>query len=226
MDRLDITSAPGRGTYVVCERWVRSGSGYEGDGPLTVGVATRPHPRETLNGDAFVVKHWRGQILVGLIDGLGHGVGAHRAGQAARQYVEAHFDRPLDELFRGVGRCCRGTRGVVMALARFDRDRSAVSFASIGNIEVRVLGSPEPVNFIVRRGILGGEAPKPVVTDHPWQPGWLFVLHSDGLTTRWQWEDVRDLADSPAPALATGLLRRLAKEDDDATVIVVRGAAP
>src|SRR5262249_37312343 len=82
-----------------------------------------------------------------------------------------------------------------------------VTFASVGNVEARVLGSPGPVNFVVRRGVLGGEAPKPVVTEHPWQPGWVLVLHSDGLTTHWQWGDVCDLADSPAPALAARLRR-------------------
>ncbi len=57
----------------------------------------------------------------------------------ARQYVESHYDLPLPAIFRGVGRACRATRGVVMALARFDWDQGRLSFASVGNIEVRVL---------------------------------------------------------------------------------------
>ncbi len=176
------------------------------------------------NGDAFVIKQWAESALVGIIDGLGHGQFAHRAAQAARQYVEGHFDRPLDQIFRGVGRACRATRGVVMALARFDWGRERLSFASVGNIEVRIFPSAEPFRFTIRRGVLGLNAPNAVVTEHPWPPDHMLVLHSDGLRTHWSWKDVARLAEQPAPVLAQALLRLLAKEDDDATVIVVRNA--
>jgi hypothetical protein len=87
---------------------------------MEFGVATRPRTFGAVNGDAFVVKPWARSVLAGIIDGLGHGQFAHRAAQTARQYVESHFDQPLDQIFRGTGRACRATRGVVMALARFD----------------------------------------------------------------------------------------------------------
>jgi serine/threonine protein phosphatase PrpC len=192
-------------------------------GRLTFGAASRPHPRMTENGDAFVIKGWDGGALVAVIDGLGHGPFAQRAAQTARQYVEAHVDQPLDAIFRGVGRACRATRGVVMALARFDGGGTQITFASIGNIEVRVFGSVEPMNFPVRRGIVGLNAPNPTVTQHRWQPHHVLVLHSDGLTTLWRWEDFPDLGRASAAVTARRLLQVLAKGDDDATVLVVKG---
>ena len=87
------------------------------------------------------------RALVGVIDGLGHGQFAHRAAQTARQYVENHFDLPLDQIFRGVGRACRATRGVVMALARFDWGQGRLAFASVGNIAVRVFPRGESVSL-------------------------------------------------------------------------------
>jgi serine/threonine protein phosphatase PrpC len=158
-----------------------------------------------------------------VIDGLGHGPFAQRAAQTARQYVESHVDQPLDVIFRGVGRACHATRGVVMALARFDRDGTQLTFANIGNIEARVFGSVEPMNFAVRRGIVGVNAPNPVVTQHRWQPNHVLVLHSDGVTTRWRGEDFRDLGSASASVMARRLLHALAKDDDDATVLVVKG---
>ncbi len=190
--------------------------------PLAFGVATRPRQPGAVNGDAFVVKQWAESALVGVIDGLGHGQFAHRAAQAARQYVESHFDLPLDQIFRGAARACRATRGVVMALARFDWGRARLAFASVGNIEVRVFPSSEPFHFSIRRGIVGLNAPNAVVTEHPWPPGHLLVLHSDGLRTHWGWKDFPGLASQPAAALAQEFLRRLATKEDDATVIVVR----
>jgi anti-sigma regulatory factor (Ser/Thr protein kinase)/serine/threonine protein phosphatase PrpC len=225
MDELDIVSEPGTsgGTRIACKRWLRVDVRRTMPGPLTFGAASRPHPRMTENGDAFVIKCWGEGALVAVIDGLGHGPFAQHAAQTARQYVESHVDQPLDLIFRGVGRACRATRGVVMALARFDRDGTQLTFASIGNIEARVFGSVEPMNFAVRRGIVGVNAPNPAVTQHRWQPNYLLVLHSDGLTTRWRWEDFPGLGRTSASVIARRLLQALAKDDDDATVLVVKG---
>jgi serine/threonine protein phosphatase PrpC len=225
MDELDILSDPGTsgGTQIGCKRWLRAGVRRTMPGPLTFGAASRPHPRMTGNGDAFVIECWGEGALVAVIDGLGHGPSAQRAAQTARQYVENHVDQPLDLIFRGVGRACRATRGVVMALARFDWGGTQLTFASIGNIEVRVFGSIELMNFPLCRGIVGVNAPNPAVTQHRWQPNYLLVLHSDGLTTRWRWEDFRGLWSASAAVIAQRLLQALAKDDDDATVLVVKG---
>jgi anti-sigma regulatory factor (Ser/Thr protein kinase) len=222
MDELDITSERGRGTSIVCSKWVRQKTAGNPHCPLAIGVATRPRNYGADNGDAFVVKHWAESVLVGVIDGLGHGQFAHRAAQAARQYVESHYDRPLDQIFRGAGTACRATRGVVMALARFDWGESRLVFASIGNIEARVFPRSEPFRFVIRRGVIGINAPNTVVTEHSWPQDHMLVLHSDGLRTHWGWKDFPGVAEQPVQEISQDFLQRLAREEDDATVIVVR----
>jgi len=177
-----------------------------------------------VNGDAFVIKQWGESALVGVIDGLGHGQFAYRAAQAARQYVEFHYDQPLADIFRGVARACRATRGVVMGLARFDWGRGMLTFASVGNVEARVFGSPEPLNFVVPRGILGLNARRPVVTQHRWNLSNVMVLYSDGLSTHWRWSDFPNLAEGSATVAAQELLHAFAREADDSTVVVVKSA--
>jgi anti-sigma regulatory factor (Ser/Thr protein kinase) len=229
MDELEITSGAGRGpgTHIVAQRWLRSHpSPRVGRCPLDLGAATRPHPGMRLNGDGFVIQHAEGVALTAVIDGLGHGQYAHRAALKAREYVERHMEQDLTHLFRGVDRACRGTRGVVMAVARFQWAEGRLTFGSIGDIAARVFGSPEPVHFRIRRGILGSQAPQPVVTSHPWDPAGVLVLHSDGLSSRWRWSDFPDLVSRPATEAARHLLNRLAKDNDDATVVVVKGAEP
>jgi anti-sigma regulatory factor (Ser/Thr protein kinase) len=226
MDELDIKSERGRGTRIVCRKWVRQQTASLRPCPLAFGVATRPRHAGADNGDAFVIKQWAESALAGVIDGLGHGQFAHHASQAARQYVESHFDLPLDQIFLGVGRVCRATRGVVMALARFDWGQGRLAFASVGNIEARVFPHTEAFRFAIRRGVIGLNAPNALVTEHPWPPDYMLVLHSDGLRTHWNWKDFPGLAKQPAPALAQEFLRVLAKEEDDATVIVVRNVNP
>ena len=65
-----------------------------------------------------------------------------------------------------------------------------------------------------------------MVTDHAWPPDQVLVLHSDGVATHWGCKDFPDWADRPAAAMAQELLRAKAKDEDDATVIVVRNVIP
>jgi serine/threonine protein phosphatase PrpC len=92
----------------------------------------------------------------------------------------------------------------------------------VGNIEARVFGGTQRPQLVVRRGIVGGQAPNPHVTEHDWEAGMVLVLHSDGVTQRWRWEDFPDLIEATATIVAQRLLRALAKPQDDATILVVR----
>ncbi len=226
MDELEIVSPRGQGTRIVCRKWLRDYTASDRPCPLSFGVATRPRAFGQANGDAFVVKHWAESTLVGVIDGLGHGQFAHRAAQTARQYLDSHFDLPLDQIFRGTGRACRATRGVVMALARFDWGQGRLEFASVGNIMVRIFPRSAPFHFMIRRGVVGLNAPNAVVTEHFWPTDQVLILHSDGVSTHWGWRDFPGWADAPASAMAQELLRNQAKEEDDATVVVVRNVIP
>lgn len=226
MDDLEFYSRPQTGPRLACRRWLQPRTADTLMNKLTFGAATRAYRFLPENGDAFFVRQWEGHALVGVIDGLGHGQFAQRASQAARQYIEQHFDQPLDSIFRGVERACRATRGVVMALARFDLLQKKLTAASVGNVEMRLLGSPVRFNLIVRRGILGLNAPRPVCTEHPWTSTSLLIIHSDGLRTHWSWDDFRDLSQEPSSIIAQQLLHALGKIEDDATIVVVKDATP
>jgi serine/threonine protein phosphatase PrpC len=229
MDTFDIASQPGRGAQIVGTRWLRAESQPVRPYLLDVGVATRPCQGQEVNGDTFVVMRWGDSVLAGVIDGLGHGPFAQRAAETARQFVESHYDRPLDEIFRGVARVCRATRGVVMALARVDADQQSalhLTFASIGNVEARTWGAPESLHLAVRRGVLGGAAPAPELTRHAWDLDGVLVLHSDGVSARWRWEDLPGGGAQPAATMAQRLLRAAARAEDDATVVVVKRMVP
>ncbi|MGE3540550.1 MAG: SpoIIE family protein phosphatase [Candidatus Tectimicrobiota bacterium] len=194
---------------------------------LDCGAATRAHPRMGVNGDAFILQQWEAGALVGMIDGLGHGPEAYRAAQTAWKAVTCRAEQPLDVLFQAVGLACRTTHGVVMALARFvlrpALAPSSFVFASIGNIEARLVGSTTPNPLQVCRGILGVHTLTPVSTEHHWESGDILILHSDGVPARWRWQDFVHLTSTSATGTAQYLLQALAREHDDATVVVVKG---
>jgi hypothetical protein len=111
-----------------------------------------------------------------------------------------------------------------MALARFDWRQKAFSFASVGNIEARILGAAPTPGLPLRRGIVGVNAPKVLVVRYAWTDSTL-VMHSDGICSHWSWAHFSELSGQSAAAIAQELLRRLAKPEDDATVLVVGGTA-
>lgn len=224
MDEVDVYSTPGVGTRMTCRRWVRDEASEAATARLwDVGVFTRPRGFAAENGDAFVVRRSNSELLVGLIDGLGHGPLAQKAALAAQQYVQSHEAQPLDKIFLGVGRACKATRGVVMALARF-KSSGTLEFAALGNIEVRAWTGEQRLPFVFKRGFLGSIETNVHMQEFPWNSEWLLVMHSDGLRTHWQWSDFPGIETDSAQVAASRLMRTLAAENDDATVLVARRA--
>ncbi len=226
MDDLTIDSLRGSGTTVTARRSLRSADSAPETCPFDVGVATAAKPGFEDNGDSFIARTWDHLLLVGVIDGVGHGSDARTAAQAVRRYVESHEAQPLVGVFRGAHTACRGTRGAVMALARFDWRANTLEFASIGNIEARMVGPHRLQSLIVRRGILGVHAPEAQPTTQPWPDDMTLVLHSDGIPTHWPEEAMAALDLGTAAEAAGSLLRQLARGNDDATVVIVRRRRP
>lgn len=214
-----------QGMRIVCKRWRRDHStkSLGLDCPLNYGVLSRPKLSEHVNGDSFLSMHVRNGLLVGVIDGVGHGVHANQAATTARHYIEKHGDSALLDIFRGVERACLATRGVVMALVLFDWRQNLFQFASVGNIEIKLFnGGREKPRFILRRGIVGKNAPLPVVTENPWQSGDMLALHSDGISTQWQWGDFIQYSEHPAQVIAEHIFHASLKKNDDATLVIVK----
>jgi anti-sigma regulatory factor (Ser/Thr protein kinase) len=223
MDGLEFCSRKKRGLRIMCQRWKRSQPSTLADQRLEFGAATRSYRLMPDNGDAIVLCHWEGHALAGVIDGLGHGNLAHRAAQAARQYVEQHFEQPLDRIFQGTSRACRSTRGVVMGLARFQLASQTVVVAGLGNVEIRLIGCAVPFSPRLRRGVVGiGTAQLPVPTEHPWTRGCLLIMHSDGVRPHWTGEEIQALSDGNASIIARHLLDKHGRLEDDATAVVAR----
>src|SRR5205807_382132 len=103
--------------------------------------------------------------------------------------------------------------------------RGTVSLASVGNVEVRLLQTSAHVHLVSRRGILGLNAPEPLVTENAWDENNLLVMHSDGVPSRWNWDDFKASASLSPALIARRLLKELGTLDDDATVLVVKNAA-
>jgi anti-sigma regulatory factor (Ser/Thr protein kinase)/serine/threonine protein phosphatase PrpC len=221
---VEISRISSGGTRIVCRRWQHDSISQATPVGLQFGVATRAYSQLPENGDAYIAKEWERRALVGVVDGLGHGSFAQVASQTAVEYLEHHADLPMEDLFSGVGRACRATRGVAMALASFDLALNQLTMASVGNIEVRLLGSLERSSPAIRRGIVGLHDTRPFPTQHAWTPNSVLIMHSDGVRRDWNSDDYRNEDRRPADQVARKMLEHLGRLDDDATVVVAQAA--
>ncbi len=221
MDNFNIISRKGIGTHIIVKRWIKDVI-KKVIFPLDFSGVSRPYPGFQVNGDAFIIKRWKENVLISVIDGLGHGPMANRATTIALEYIKKNFDQPLNQIIRGLHIECRHSRGIVIALARFDLINKDVFFTGVGNVEARTFGNKMQETFITQRGLVGRTIPTIRVMKHHWEPGFIMVLFSDGINSRWRWIDYSHLLNEPARFIAYHMLENLAKDNDDATIIVIK----
>lgn len=222
--RLSTARRTTYGTVILGRKWADPAHAAEGlrAQARRVGSWSRPHPGEESNGDAYYVSEHDGELLLAVVDGLGHGHGANEAARAAVETLEQWRGEPLEELVWGVHESLRATRGAVMGAIILDRSRELFTYAGVGNVEVRLLGSTDPGRPIPSNGTLGARLSNVRVWPHRLAEGTTLILASDGISATWDIAAYPGLAAKSPQMLAGVLLRDFARNSDDATVLVYR----
>lgn len=194
-----------------------------GRGLLEWGWAGAALEGEGESGDVPVVAEFAEGVLVGAIDGLGHGIEAAVAAREAARVLAAHAGEPLAALFERCHEALHGTRGAVMSVASFDACGS-MTWAGVGNVDAILLrGGSAPGRrreaLTARGGIVGYRVPSLRLATLPVSPGDLLILASDGVHGTFA-EDLP--VHEAAQELAEGVLARHARGSDDALVVVAR----
>ncbi|HEV2880821.1 MAG TPA: ATP-binding protein [Pyrinomonadaceae bacterium] len=213
------------GTALLLRKWVAAARLSDRTHAATarrIGVWTRPHPHEDRNGDAYFIRRRAAQTLLAVVDGLGHGDGAHEASQVALTVLADWQGEGLEEVFGAAHAALRPTRGAVMGACILDMARGSFQYAGVGNIEVRVFNAPEPVRPISNNGTLGARMNKVRVWSYAWAEGASVVLASDGVSASWDMSDYPGLLQHSPQLLAGILMRDYGRDTDDATVLVAR----
>lgn len=183
------------------------------------GFATRCYAGEAVCGDQHLVVATPEGALFCIADGLGHGSAAAEAARAFCSFVSAHGQcSVVDQLIAEASSVLAGTRGAAVGLAFVSAESKALSFAGIGNIEFQAV-SREPIRPVSLPGIVGRRVRKTKRFDYAINPGDFFVLHSDGISSRFDARIYRDLDPQVA---ADRILQAHGKSTDDATCVVFR----
>lgn len=189
-------------------------------GGLTMGLVHVPVVGETQSGDDYCVVDDGTSVLVAVVDGLGHGPEAATAAKAATGYVREHARLPLRALLEGCHQALVGTRGAVVGLARIDRATQRLGYIGLGNIEVRVVTSAKTHRPISHGGIAGHALRKPPVEEYPFVPGDLLIMHTDGISDRFELSALARRRD--VQMLANQIALESGKMHDDQLLLILK----
>lgn len=162
-------------------------------------------------------------VTVMLCDGLGHGPLAETASRAAIRAFHTGGNRSPEETVQTIHRALAGTRGVAVAVARIEPDRARVLFCGVGDTAAAIVTPTTKTSLPSQPGIAGHRMRTPRTTTHPLPTGSALVMHSDGLTQRWNPESLHGVLRHSPTVIAGHLLRGAGKHHDDASILVAKG---
>ena len=226
---FDIYSQSGRGTALVAHVATRPDRHDPNHCAASVmhqavGVVSVPLRGEEECGDDWSIDVVAGRIAIMLVDGLGHGPGAALAALAATNAFPGITTRAPEVMLAALHTALRPTRGAALSLAVINQMRRVVRFCGVGNVDGRVVSVDSSRQLMPHSGIVGHTMPRIQAMDVPWPVAARLVMHSDGVSSRWNIDQYPGLL-ARHPALLAGVLfRDFARERDDATVLVVRDA--
>lgn len=215
---LRLHSVPGRGTVVAAALWP---SCHE-PAAVTVSGLVRPLRGQEVSGDTIAHRSFDGGALVMVADGLGHGPLAAQASlRAAEVFRESDSVAP-SELIRLMHVALAGTRGAAVAVVRLDSATRTLVHSGVGNVAGKLLSEDRVRSMVSQPGIVGHNLPK--VREAPFEAsdGQAVVLHSDGLTEKWDLSDLPGVIPQGPAVLAATLMREAGTRRDDASLVVLR----
>lgn len=216
-DEVDIDVRLGEGTCV----WARK---FDAAAPRRprVGAFGRSFPGEPCSGDDAAFVRGSDWLLVGVVDGLGHGEPARQASVQAARVVAADGDTAPGQVLAECDRRLMRTRGAVMAAARLD-EAGEMSVAGVGNVGAHVYGPGPSWRFGGSSYVLGspGGARRVAVESHRLLAREILVLFTDGIRSKLDLTGELDLLREHPAIIAQRIVERFARDDDDVLVMVV-----
>jgi negative regulator of sigma-B (phosphoserine phosphatase) len=181
----------------------------------TVAHVTIPKIGEHANGDAVLVRRTESnQLMLAVIDGLGHGPNAAKASQLAVTWLQTtDLEQPLAIIMQGLHATLHDTRGAAGTLCVLRGD--TLEGCAVGNVQFSCINGTVPM--VLSSGVLGQRMPNLRVCEAVLRPGIRIAVFSDGISTKFRLDESRQLRPQQACELA---IERHRKKEDDATILI------
>ncbi len=187
---------------------------------IAVGQAGRAYPGESVSGDSWAVDWDNGLCRIAVIDGLGHGPPAAEAARAAREALAEFPGLPPIEALQVCHRALAGSRGAAIWIARIDPGAAQLTYAGVGNVEARLWQENQERRLVSYRGIVGALMPKLKYFECTLGQDWLLLIHTDGVSARFELAALPELSSRNPHTIAEALVHQKGRQTDDATVVV------
>lgn len=224
-DVFDIYSAVDAGTAVLSQVWASPLPSNVPELCMNVDVLCVAKPGEQIGGDGWGIHQSQDHALLMVADGLGHGPSAADASFEAIKTFNANVHLTPSEILYAAHAALHSTRGAAVAIAKVDCPRGQIAFAGVGNI-VAAIASPDGSirHMTSYDGTVGDAMRKVAEFSYPLPPGAIIIMHSDGLTARWVFDNYPGLPAKHPGLIAAVLYRDFARGRDDATVLVAKSS--
>jgi negative regulator of sigma-B (phosphoserine phosphatase) len=176
---------------------------------------TLPKLGESVNGDAIVICNGpEDRLLLGVIDGLGHGpIAAEASNAAVARLKKEALEQGVQSLMMHVHAALKGTRGAAATLCLLKGRKLEV--CAVGNVQLTCTNTSIPL--VLSAGVLGARVARFRVCEAELNKGARLALYSDGISSRFRAEEIRNMTPSEACKLT---IERHRKKEDDATILV------
>jgi phosphoserine phosphatase RsbX len=174
------------------------------------------------SGDHYIVKPLADGVLVGVVDGLGHGQNAEVAALTAVECLQISTSESITTWMKQCHDELLKTRGAVISLAHFRASTLTLEWIGVGNVEGVFARAPlygQHERLMLRGGVVGYRLPTLRVTSTRLSAGDTLILATDGI--RSHFTEKLNLKLTPQQ-IADGILRDYARKTDDALVLVAR----
>jgi anti-sigma regulatory factor (Ser/Thr protein kinase) len=215
-DLFQIYSQPQHGTAVLARFKGASETKLQ---PAREAAVSIPVHGEDVNGDSWGAKSVDGVRSVIVVDGLGHGQLAHDAAVAACEAFKSAKGRAA-EAITAVHDALRSTRGAAVAIAELDGN--TLRYCGVGNIAAIIVDPSARRSAVSLHGIVGHQMREAREFTYPWSRDSTLIMHSDGLSARWDLDTYPGLLSRDAVLIAAVLWKDHRRQNDDSTVVVIQ----
>ncbi len=163
--------------------------------------------------------------MIGVMDGLGHGMLAAAAATAGIAAVSSRTEGTSAEILTAIHAALRHTRGAAGTVVSIEPRGAVITVAGVGNVAAAVVADGHVRQAVSLGGILGHEVRTFRQYQYPWPAGALLVMHSDGLVSHWSLDAYPGLRLRHPALVAAVLYRDYQRGRDDVTVVVGKAAA-
>jgi anti-sigma regulatory factor (Ser/Thr protein kinase) len=222
-DIFQIYSKKNWGTVAYSKTWL-TGAGAapaQNKENLSCSVLQVCIPGERLCGDGFHVKKQGDETHIFLGDGLGHGIHAYDAVQAAIEAFKKCTETEPGETLRYIHANVKKTRGLVGTVAILNPKKQEWRICGIGNITTRLFEGMSSKNYMAHNGILGHNIPNTindyVTKEEKYQ---CIIMYSDGIKGRWNLASYPSLLRHDPAVIAGTIFKDNARRTDDMSILV------